>query len=85
MSNVLWNVISTENAVELEPDVLRFQIEEGDRLLLCSDGLTKHVEPIEIENMLASDKPSELCCTTLIEMCNERGGQDNITVVVASF
>lgn len=65
------------------PDVRPTPLEEGDRLLLCCDGLTDMVEECEIERILAEARPLEECCNRLVAAANEAGGKDNITVLVA--
>lgn len=65
------------------PDIRPTPLEEGDRLLLCCDGLTDMVEESEIERILAEVGPSEDCCSQLVAAANEAGGKDNITVLVA--
>jgi len=60
----------------------RLELRERDCLVLCSDGLTNHVSDQEIRDMVLSTRP-ELAVTKLVELANERGGKDNITVVVA--
>jgi PPM family protein phosphatase len=52
-----------------------------DVMLLCTDGLTKHVADEEIAEQLATVKSSELICRNLIDRALSRGGSDNITVV----
>ena len=53
-----------------------------DVLLLCSDGLTKHVHDEGIESVLRQEKSSEAACHALVNLALEGGGSDNITVVV---
>ena len=67
--------------VDLSHQVLR----RGDTLLICSDGLSGLVKREEFADMVAAhaDRPS--LCTSLIDLANERGGPDNITVVAARF
>ena len=50
-------------------------------LLLCSDGLTKHVTDEEIAEQLGKMTSSKQLCHTLLEMALERGGSDNITIL----
>ena len=52
-----------------------------DVMLLCTDGLTKHVTDAEIADALQRDQSSEATCTGLLDMALERGGTDNVTVV----
>ena len=65
------------------PDIRPTPLEEGDRLLLCCDGLTDMVDESEIERILADAGPPEECCGRLVAAANEAGGKDNITVLVA--
>ncbi|HWA57340.1 MAG TPA: hypothetical protein VG692_08805, partial [Gemmatimonadales bacterium] len=50
-------------------------------LLLCSDGLTKHVSDAEIAAAIGSMQSSEQLCHALLQMVLERGGSDNITIL----
>ena len=51
-------------------------------MLLCTDGLTKHVSDDEIRETLATVKSSEEICRTLVNLTLERGASDNVTVIV---
>ncbi len=53
----------------------------SDVVLLCTDGLTKHVSDEEIKEQLATRKSSEAICGALLALALERGGSDNITLV----
>jgi len=64
--------------VEIQP----VAIEPGDRLLLCSDGLTEEVSDAEIARCLSADTNCEEVARTLVEQAKNNGGSDNITVVV---
>ena len=68
----------------VEPDFCESQYFDGDRFVICSDGLSDKVPPSEIFN-IASDESPKRICRTLIDMANERGGDDNITVVVLTI
>ncbi len=65
----------------VEPDFCESHYFDGDRFVICSDGLSDKVAPSEILG-IASDGAPKRICRTLIDMANERGGDDNITVVV---
>lgn len=65
----------------LEPHVAEVPLEAGDRFLLCSDGLTDEVEDGELERLLGMG-PVEQAAKTLFDLAMERGGRDNITVLV---
>jgi len=63
----------------------RFTLRQGDRLLLCSDGLTGKVKDDEIRRALAPGASLDAACTQLVALANARGGEDNITVVLAEM
>jgi serine/threonine protein phosphatase PrpC len=63
----------------------RFPVRQGDRLLVCSDGLFSQVTDAEIRDVLAGDELLDEAGEQLVELANERGGKDNVTVVVASL
>jgi serine/threonine protein phosphatase PrpC len=65
----------------VQPDVFVETLRSGDRLVLCSDGLTRHVSDEEIALRAARDEPYH-AASALIDLANERGGEDNITVVI---
>lgn len=66
------------------PDINSFQWSHGDYVLLCSDGLTDFVEDEMIEKVVINaDLDIEGKCENLIEMAKEKGGADNITVILA--
>lgn len=71
---------------EVEADVLTVDVRPGDRFVLCSDGLTDLVRDDEIAEILRDRGGRELANAprALINLANERGGRDNITVVVAA-
>jgi PPM family protein phosphatase len=62
-------------------DLYELALEPGDQLLLCSDGLTGHVEDDELAVILGEQDPDE-ATAALVRLANERGGQDNISVGV---
>jgi PPM family protein phosphatase len=83
-SHVLWNVVGG-GSDDLAPEAYRANLALGDTLLLCTDGLTRHVPDAEIARLLADDCPSRETCRRLIDAANAAGGTDNITAVVARF
>lgn len=69
---------------EATPEVTRIDItRRGCVLLLCTDGLTKHVPDREIAERLGRMESAEQVCYELLELTLERGGSDNVTIVVA--
>jgi protein phosphatase len=55
----------------------------GDALLLCSDGLANEVEDAELARIVLEETSGARICERLIALANERGGRDNISVVIA--
>lgn len=84
MSNALWNVIGG-NDQSLEPQVEKMVLQVGDRLLLCSDGLTGYVNDSDLKTALLSDKSPKDICEQFITTANSMGGKDNITTIVAKI
>lgn len=68
---------------EATPVVSRIDIPRGCVVLLCTDGLTKHVDAAELSREIESMQSSEQLCQTLLKMALERGGSDNITIISA--
>ena len=67
---------------EVEVDLLTLELTEGDRLLLCSDGLSSMLPHDSIAQTLAETDDAQSAAELLIDRANEAGGEDNITVVV---
>ena len=67
---------------EVEFDLFTYKLQVGDRLLLCSDGLSDVVEPSQIRNVLLRVRNSHQAARKLVTVANEQGGPDNITVIV---
>lgn len=63
------------------PDTTEIIFQEGDILVICSDGLSDKTFPDEISEIVENNSPEE-SCRQLVAMANERGGDDNITVIV---
>lgn len=64
------------------PDIYEMNLSEGDRLLLCSDGLSGMVEDALLESTLARIKDPQNCANALVEEAIAAGGYDNVTAVV---
>ena len=79
LSNVLASAVGGPEATPL---TLASDARRDDILLLCTDGLTKHVTEDEIEDRLRTVQSSEQVCRDLVRLANERGGTDNVTVLV---
>jgi serine/threonine protein phosphatase PrpC len=70
---------------DLEGDIHQLTVVPGDRLLLCSDGLTDMADDAEIRAVLEKHPASEAACRALIGLALERGGRDNVTAIVTRF
>jgi serine/threonine protein phosphatase PrpC len=84
MQHVLTRAIGGPSE-KLEGDLHHVQIVQGDRLLLCSDGLTDMASEEDISGVLAAHPESEAACRALVDLALERGGRDNVTVIVATY
>ena len=69
----------------MQPDLYEVTASEGDRLLLCSDGLTGMVEDGDIQAMLARIRDPQRCAAALVNEAKANGGSDNITVIVVDI
>lgn len=70
---------------ELDVDMRDVELANGDRLLLCSDGLTGMVEDARIAGLLGAHPAPDAACRALVAEANTNGGRDNVTVVVLEF
>jgi serine/threonine protein phosphatase PrpC len=80
LQNILIRALGTQDLVEVDAD--EQMLVEGDAVLLCSDGLTHMVSDPEIASILATAESAQAATDRLIELANENGGQDNVTVIV---
>ncbi|PTY38346.1 hypothetical protein BGP77_16695 [Saccharospirillum sp. MSK14-1] len=80
--NIITRAVGSQDELFLEADVCEFK--PGDRYLLCSDGLNRHLEDDEIGQMLANEAPKSVC-RSLVDLTLERGAKDNVTVVVVEI
>jgi len=65
----------------VQADISEIQCFKGDMLVIGSDGLIEKITPEEIHEIVAKEKP-EKACRKLVDLSNQRGGGDNVTVVV---
>jgi protein phosphatase len=70
---------------QIGPQVQRFKLRAGDKLLLCTDGLTEMVEDLTIAHVLSEAKSAQIACQDLVDLALAAGGTDNVTVVLAHF
>jgi protein phosphatase len=72
--------LGTDSAIE--PEIIARTLRSGERLLLCSDGLPLHLSDNELARTISDARTPQEACDHLIRIANQRGGRDNITVVV---
>ncbi len=79
--NVITKSLGREGAVE--PDISEpIELLKNDKFILCTDGLTNYVKDDEIFN-IATNNPVQQAAGKLVDLANEKGGSDNITVQIA--
>jgi PPM family protein phosphatase len=77
--HILTRAMGIESAVQA--DLCEVQCFQGDILVIGSDGLSTKVSSEEIRTVVSQESP-EMACRLLVDLANERGGEDNITVIV---
>jgi serine/threonine protein phosphatase PrpC len=80
--NVILQAMGLSDDVRVA--IARLRLRRGDRLLLCSDGLSNSLSDDELREILKSDDPAA-ACRRLIASGNEHGGEDNLTAIVAEL
>ncbi|PSP31200.1 Stp1/IreP family PP2C-type Ser/Thr phosphatase [Halobacteriales archaeon QH_10_67_22] len=78
--NVISQALGASDAVE--PDSFSRELASGETLVLCSDGLTEEVEESTLGDVVASADSLDRAASELIELANENGGSDNISVAL---
>lgn len=81
--NIITKSVGTNESVEA--NMIKVSLEEGDLILLCTDGLDSHLYDEEIEEILRENKPIDYKVEKLIYLANELGGSDNITVTLVEM
>lgn len=78
--NIITRAVGAEDTVKI--DFFHVTLEEGDLILMCTDGLTNMLEDDEIFNILEVSRDMVEKAEELVRLANERGGRDNISVVL---
>src|SRR5207245_562464 len=81
--NIILQALGPDARVKV--DLTHQEVRKGDILVLCSDGLSGQVKKEEIAAVATRERDLQAACDKLIALANERGGPDNITVVLARF
>ena len=84
LKNVLKQALGAKVS-ECRPEVEYLKLADGDLLLLCTDGLTDAVESDVIEQVLKKDSPAKEISEELLRLALEKGGPDNITMIVSRY
>lgn len=80
--NMITRAVGAMEDLHLDMDIQ--EMADGDRYLLCSDGLTKHVPDIELQELLKEGSCQD-CCKRLIDLTLSRGAGDNVTAIVVDI
>lgn len=81
--NVLYRAIGQSESIDV--DAITRRLVPGSRLLICSDGLWNMVSEAEIKNTVALSPSPQTACETLVQLANDRGGPDNISVILVKL
>ena len=84
LRHLLTNALSGQGT-KVDPEVHQLTLEDGDCLLLCTDGLTDMLSDDKIAAALAKGQPADETCRCLVAQALEAGGEDNVTVIVARY
>jgi serine/threonine protein phosphatase PrpC len=82
-SNIILQALGTTEQVSV--DLTFLELRRGDRLLMCSDGLSGLVHGDVIRDVMSEQRDLAACCERLIELAKAGGGHDNVTVLLAEF
>jgi PPM family protein phosphatase len=78
--SILTNALGVDEEIRVDEQVV--EVRPGDRLLLCSDGLTGMIDDDQILEILSAHDDPQAACDALVDAANEAGGQDNVTAVI---
>jgi len=84
LRHVLTNALGGSQK-DVRVDIKRWKLADGDRLLLCTDGLTDMLDDAQIAEVLAREADSDEACRLLVEGALANGGRDNVTVVLSRY
>jgi protein phosphatase len=79
----LNHILTSAIGAEISPSIGLIDLEPGDVVLLCTDGLTKHVTDEAIQAILHAGESAEDSCERLVLAALDGGGSDNVTMIVA--
>ena len=79
--NVITKALGT--SPDIEADIISFSLSDDDIIFMCSDGLSNMLSEEEIVSVVLSEENLSVCAEKLVQMANDAGGKDNITVILA--
>jgi serine/threonine protein phosphatase PrpC len=82
LTNRLKNVLTSALGGQIKPSIGLVDLQAGDVLLLCTDGLTGHVSDSDLASVLGAGASAEESCRRLVDLTLERGARDNVAVIV---
>jgi protein phosphatase len=85
VEHLLTQTIGMRGSTGPRIDLERFQLDDGDRVLVCSNGLTDAVDEASIARVLASDDAPDDQCEKLVDLALAAGGEDDATALVARY
>ncbi|MGH9800613.1 MAG: protein phosphatase 2C domain-containing protein, partial [Blastocatellia bacterium] len=81
--NVISRAIGADS--EVEPEIREIEVDETTTLLLCSDGITRHIRDEQLERLLRSGNHPQTVCETMKQFCYNEGAEDNLTAIIVDF
>ncbi|HQR34442.1 MAG TPA: protein phosphatase 2C domain-containing protein [Blastocatellia bacterium] len=81
--NVISRAIGADS--DVEPEIIEVQVDETTTLLLCSDGITRHIRDDQLERLLRSGNHPQTVCETFKQLCYNEGAEDNLTAIIVDF
>lgn len=82
-SNILLRTVGTERDIDI--DIFRVELEKGDKILMCSDGLWGEVEDRDMESILNTYTDPRIAARELVRAAHHGGGKDNVTLMIVSI
>lgn len=82
-SNILLRTVGTERDIDI--DIFRVELESGDRIIICSDGLWGEVDDRDIESILNTYSDPRVATRELIRAAHHGGGKDNVTLMIVQI
>ena len=78
--NVISRALGAEETVDI--DIKTIMVEPGTMFLLCSDGITRHIDDAELEQLFNDEIEPQALCEQMRSICYNRGAEDNLTAVI---